>query len=62
MTLVILSIPSDEFSFLSTLAEKMGWVIETKDSIVDRFIRSCPSEVEITDEEIQKEVDAIRKG
>ena len=40
----------------------MGWKIETKETLLDRFIQSCPKDIDITDEDIQNEVDAIRKG
>ena len=62
MTQVVLSIPSEEMTFISLLAKKMGWKIETKETLLERFIQSCPNDVDISDEDIQNEVDAIRKG
>lgn len=61
MTQIILSIPTEEMSFVSLLAKKMGWKIETKESLMDRFIQSCPKDVNISDEDIQNEVDAVRE-
>ena len=61
MTQVVLSIPSDEFKFFSVLANKMGWTFEKTESLLDKFIRSCDTEYEISDEDIQKEVNAVRE-
>ena len=60
MTQIILSIPNNEVSFISMLAKKMGWSIETKENLLDRFIKSCPENSPITDDEIQQEVKAVR--
>lgn len=62
MTQVVLSIPNSEVPFLSALAEKMGWNIQTRENLVEKFIASCPTNVDITDEEIQAEVNAARYG
>ena len=61
MTQIVLSIPNEEITFISLLAKKMGWKIETKETLLDRFIQSCPKDIDITDEDIQNEVDAVRK-
>lgn len=62
MTQVVLSIPNGEVPFISSLAEKMGWNMQTRESLVEKFISSCPETTDITDEEIQAEVDAVRYG
>lgn len=62
MTQVILSIPNGEVPFVSSLAEKMGWNIQTRDNLVEKFIASCPSSIDISDEEIQAEINAVRYG
>lgn len=62
MTQVILTIPNGEVSFLSTLAEKMGWGFQTSENLVEKFIASCPTDVNISDEEIQAEVNSVRYG
>ena len=62
MTQILLSIPNGEVPFLTTLAEKMGWNMQTRENLVERFIRSCPTDVDITDADIQAEVDAVRYG
>lgn len=61
-TQIVLSIPTEEMSFVSMLAKEMGWKIETKESLLDRFIQSCPKDADISDEDIQNEVNAVRKG
>ena len=60
MTQVVLSIPTEEVNFISLLAKKMGWKMETRDSLLNKFIQSCPKNVDITDQEIQDEVNAVR--
>ena len=60
MTQVVLSIPTEEINFISMLAKKMGWKMETRDSLLNKFVQSCPKNVDITDQEIQNEVNAVR--
>ena len=62
MTQIVLTVPNGEVSFLSTLAEKMGWGFQTSENLVEKFIASCPTDVSISDEEIQAEVNAVRYG
>ena len=62
MTQVVLSIPNGEVPFVSSLAQKMGWSCQTRDNLVEKFIASCPKTTDITDEEIQAEVNAVRYG
>lgn len=62
MTQIVLSIPNGEIQFISALAEKMGWNIHIQENLVEKFIASCPSDTDITDEEIQAEVNAVRYG
>ena len=62
MTQIVLTVPNGEVSFLSTLAEKMGWSFQTSENLVEKFIASCPTDVSISDEEIQAEVNAVRYG
>ena len=58
MAQILLSIPNGEIPFLTTLAEKMWWNVQTRKDSVEKFIRSCPSNVDITDTEIN----AVRYG
>jgi len=47
-------------NFLTSLAQKMGWKYRTSTNALDRFIESCPKDINISDEEIQEEVNAVR--
>ena len=60
MTQIVLTVPNGEVAFLSTLAEKMGWSFQTSENLVEKFIASCPTDISISDEEIQAEVNAVR--
>ena len=60
MTQVSLSIPNNEVNFLTILAEKMGWKMEINDVLLDDFINSIKKDYNISDEEIQDEVNAVR--
>ena len=62
MTQIVLSVPNGEVPFMSSLAKKMGWTMQTRENLVEKFISSCKKDVDITDEEIQAEVDAVRYG
>lgn len=62
MKQIVLSIPNGEIPFMVSLAEKMGWTLQTRENLVEKFIASCPAEMDITDEEIQEEVNAVRNG
>ena len=59
---LVLSIPIQDREFVETLAARMGWTIRRRRTSVERFISSCPKTPQMTDEEIQKEVNAVRYG
>jgi len=59
---VHLNIPRSDMQFLEKLGNKMGWMVETKESILQRYIASRPKNVELSDEEILSEVYAVRYG
>jgi len=48
--------------FFRELVTKMGWVAETKESALQKFIASRPKNVKLTDEDILSEVYAVRYG
>ncbi len=60
MTQIVVTVPNDEVNFLTSLAQKMGWKYRTGTNALDRFIESCPKDINISDEEIQEEVNAVR--
>jgi len=59
---LVLSIPTSDYSIIEALAARMGWSVRTRRSSIERFIASCPTEPLMTDEEIAKEVNAVRYG
>ncbi|WP_294958638.1 hypothetical protein [uncultured Fibrobacter sp.] len=58
----VLTIPTQDLSIMETLANRMGWTVRSKRSIVQKFIDSCPKTPMMTDEEIAAEVNAARSG
>ena len=69
---LVLTIPIQDAAFVETLAKRMGWTMRKRRTSVERFIRSaegrsqgensCPKTPQMTDEEIQAEVNAVRYG
>ena len=58
---LVLSIPTQDAALIETLAQRMGWTMRRQTS-VERFINSCQSTSQMTDEEIQAEINAYRNG
>jgi len=52
--------PQSDMGFFQQFADKMGWSVQNKLDLLDRYIASRPKNVELTDEEIMEEVRAIR--
>ncbi len=59
---LVLSIPVQDAAFIETLAKRMGWTMRKRRTSVERFINSCPKTPQMTDEEIQAEINAVRQG
>jgi len=59
---VRLNIPKSDMRFFKEFVNKMGWIVETKESALQKYILSRPKNVELTDEEILSEVYAVRYG
>ena len=59
---VVLKMPTADVALIMQFASRMGWTVENRSNPVARFIEVCsknkPSE--LTDEEIQAEVNAVR--
>lgn len=55
-----LNVPNTDMALISLLAQKMGWTIETNESLLERFLHSRPTNVPISDEDIMNEVRAVR--
>ena len=59
---VCVKIPLSDMVFFQLFAEKMGWLIENKQNLWDKYIQNSPKNVILTDEEIMEEVRAVRYG
>ena len=59
---IYLNVPQSEIGFIMTLAQKMGWEVETKASLIDKFIASRPKNVDINDEDVMETVREVRYG
>ena len=59
---LVLSIPVQDAPFIETLAQRMGWTMRKRRTSVERFINSCPKSPQMTDGEIQAEINAVRYG
>ena len=57
---LVLSIPLQDAGFIETLAKRMGWTMRRRRTSIERFINSCPKDVQLSDEEIQEEINAVR--
>ncbi|MGG6499105.1 UNVERIFIED_CONTAM: hypothetical protein NY603_39875, partial [Bacteroidetes bacterium 56_B9] len=55
---VYLNIPKADMKFFKELAKKMGWSIETKESLLKNYISKRPTKVELSDEDIMEEINA----
>lgn len=59
---LVLTIPLQDAAFVETLVQRMGWTMRKRRTSVERFTNSCPKTPQMTDEEIQAEVNAVRYG
>lgn len=61
---VVLRMPSADVALVMQFANRMGWRIEKRSNIIDRFIEACRknSADALTEQEIQEEVNAVRYG
>jgi hypothetical protein len=57
---IYLNVPQSEVGFIMTLAQKMGWEVETKADLLRNYIASRPKNVNLSDDEIIEEVSAAR--
>ncbi len=56
----VLTIPNADVKIMETLVARMGWKVRSKRKTVDEFISSCKKNVDMSDDEIQKEINAVR--
>ena len=57
---VFLSIPKSDIKFFKELAKKMGWDIDIREDFLKDYIASRPKRVDLSEEEILAELNAIR--
>ena len=57
---VFLSIPKSDIKFFKELAKKMGWDIDIREDFLKDYIASRQKRVNLSEEEILAELNAIR--
>ncbi|MDR2026682.1 MAG: hypothetical protein LBQ01_03880 [Prevotellaceae bacterium] len=57
---IYLNVPQTEVEFIMTLAKKMGWKIETKEDLLQKYIESRPENADLSDRDILSEIYAVR--
>lgn len=55
-----LNIPKSEVKFFQQLAKKMGWTVSTKESVLDKYINTRPKNVDLSEDDILSELNAVR--
>ncbi|MDR2458174.1 MAG: hypothetical protein LBD41_06830 [Clostridiales Family XIII bacterium] len=48
--------------FFKQFADKMGWKVKMQQNLWDEYIKTCPIEVDLSDEDIMAEVRVVRYG
>ena len=59
---VFIDLPQADMKFLQLFASKMGWSVDKKQNLWDKYILNSPQNVDLSDEEIMEEVRAVRYG
>jgi hypothetical protein len=57
---IYLNVPQTEVGFIMTLAEKMGWEVETKADSLRKYIATRPKSTTVSNEDILSELKAVR--
>ena len=57
---IFLSIPKSDIKLFKELANKMGWDIDIREDFLKDYIASRPKRVNLSEEEILAELNAIR--
>lgn len=57
-----LNVPKSDVKLFQQLAKKMGWTVSDKDVILDKYIKSRSENIELSDVDILKELNAVRYG
>ena len=59
---IYLNVPMTDWGLLKELIRKFGWQAETREQILERFVKSRSNKDLLSDEEIMEEVNAVRHG
>lgn len=57
---IYINVPKVDWPLLRELIRKFGWQAETSEQLLERFVSSRPSSADLSDDDIIKEVQAIR--
>ena len=59
---IYLNVPLTDWVLLKELIRKFGWQAETREQLLERFVKSRSQKDLLSDEEIMEEVNAVRYG
>lgn len=59
---IYLNVPMTDWALLKELIRKFGWQAETREQLLNRFVKSRSNKELLSDEEIMEEVNAVRYG
>ena len=59
---VFIDLPHSDIKFLQLFANKMGWLVDKKQNLWDKYIQNSPQNIDFSEEEIMEEVRTIRYG
>lgn len=59
---VYLNVPLSDWVLLKELIRKFGWQAETREQLLERFVKSRAKNPSLSEEEIMEEVKAVRYG
>ncbi|MCL2328043.1 MAG: hypothetical protein FWC39_05965 [Bacteroidetes bacterium] len=57
---IYVKMPQSDMVFFQLFADKMGWLVNSKQNLWDEYIKNSPKNVPLTDEDIMNEVKAVR--
>ena len=57
---IYLNVPMTDWVLLKELIRKFGWQAETREQLLNRFVKSRSKNPALTEEEIMEEVNAVR--
>lgn len=57
---IYLNVPMTDWVLLKELIRKFGWQAETREQLLERFVKSRSNKDLLSDEEIMEEVNAVR--